>query len=506
MSGPMAKRRKPVRVDKSALDLGEFAGSAAEEQTAELSWRQDRSKSLSDWTIVVKPEAGGRDHTYHVHKAMIGAGARAAKYFHRCFDSSMAEALNSTSTLTLLPSAIEAFPLYLDFAYTGELEATTDSVCALMHMGDYLDCRALFDAAIAFAKEDIHFNNSAVYLREASLYRGNLEKTMAFAFKLCTENLCEIILEGEDDTLYDLSPEDFLKVVQKGKGSCSAGGEELSICVAKYCRGPYADDVDAKLLSALTEHITKVDPTEAYALLGLAEKLQPPVKKGPTLSARCIAACAENWEQAILPKLEAAPATVQRSKAKAKRGRAESSSAPLGQDVPDAIQIKILEGALVAAAGSLKEKDKEKDEEVKKWKRLMMEVSHLKHQKADALRLVERFKRVPHTFQPNGMQDQNLAEYTFAPDDHATYLHQHAGSSAGQPLLLARHAHRGPWGLASSSRKYGQVRPSSYPVVSRTSGELSATVSGSGSGWVYTAAGSWGRDVPSVKRAMFYFE
>ena len=124
----MAKRRKTVRVDKSALDLGEFAGSAAEEQPAELSWRQDRSKSLSDWTIVVKPEAGGRDHTFHVHKAMIGAGARAAKYFHRCFDSSMAEAVNSTSTLTLLPSAVEAFPIYLDFAYTGELEPTDGHV------------------------------------------------------------------------------------------------------------------------------------------------------------------------------------------------------------------------------------------------------------------------------------------------------------------------------------------------------------------------------------------
>ena len=107
----MAKRRKPIRVDTSALDLGEFAGGAADEQPAELSWRQDRSKSLSDWTIVVKPEAGGRDHTFHVHKAMIGAGARAAKYFHRCFDSSMAEAVNSTSTLTLLPSAVEAFAL-----------------------------------------------------------------------------------------------------------------------------------------------------------------------------------------------------------------------------------------------------------------------------------------------------------------------------------------------------------------------------------------------------------
>lgn len=476
----MAKRRKPIRVNKSALDLGEFAGSAAEEQPAELSWRQDRSKSLSDWTIVVKPEAGGRDHTFHVHKAMIGAGARAAKYFHRCFDSSMAEALNSTSTLTLLPTAIEAFPLYLDFAYTGELNCTTDTVCALMHMGDYLDCRALFDAAIAFAKEDIHFHNSAVYLREASLYRGNLEKTMAFAFKLCTENLCEIILEGEDDTLYDLSPEDFLKVVQKGKGSCSAGGEELSICVAKYCRGPYADDVDAKLLSALTEHITKVDPTEAYALLGLAEKLQPSVKKGPTLSARCIAACAENWEQAILPKLEAAPATVQRSKAK--RGRAETSSAPLGQDVPDAIQIKILEGALVAAAGSLKEKDKEKDEEVKKWKRLMVEVENLKRQKADTLRLIQRFKRVPHTFQPNGMQDRDMAEYTCAPDDRATYVHSH-------PY----------YAMPSQSRKYGQVRPSTYPVVSPSTGEVG--VWNNGNGWLYPA-----ERPGDLKRAMFYFE
>ena len=249
--------------------------------------------------------------------------------------------------------------------------------------------------------------------------------------------------------------------------------------MAKYCRGPYADDVDAKLLSALTEHITTVDPTEAYALLGLAEKLQPSVKKGPTLSARCIAACAENWEQAILPKLEAAPATVQRSKAKAKRGRAESSSAPLEQDVPDAIQIRILEGALVAAAGSLKEKDEEVKKVDQRVKRLMFEMEQLKRQKTDAILLIERFKRVPHTFRPNGMHDQDLAPYTFAPNDSTAY-----------------HPH-GYYG--SASRTYGRVAPTPYPVVTRNSGEVTASVLGANNGWVYPAGSSG-------KHAMFYFE
>jgi hypothetical protein len=67
---------------------------------------------------------------YHVHKNMLGAGSQQSEYFKSVFrggGASMREGDCQTTELELEPSAAEAFPIFLDFAYTGELEVTTES-------------------------------------------------------------------------------------------------------------------------------------------------------------------------------------------------------------------------------------------------------------------------------------------------------------------------------------------------------------------------------------------
>ena len=331
----------PPPVKESAF--GAYVGGAADVEAAPLSWRQDKTQSFSDWTIVVKHD-GGDDKTFHVHKNVLAAGLRPSSYFARCFQSSMAEAASSTTTLTLQQSSAEAFPIYLDFAYTGTLNATSESACALLHVADYLGCRALLEATAAFSAADLTWKTSAIYLREASLYR--LEEPEAAAFKLCAVTFTYI-----DDSLFELPPELFLRVVRAWQLPLSV--RAVSACVAKYCRGPHADAVNAELLAALTKNITAVDPTEAYALLELAVQHKPTVSKGPTLAARCIAACTENWQTAILPILRSADAaiaapdeTVQR---KRRRGEEEAPN-PLGRIVPEAMQIEMLSAALLVAS------------------------------------------------------------------------------------------------------------------------------------------------------------
>ena len=60
----------------------------------------------------------------------------------------MRENTSMTTTLELDDSAADAFPVYLDFAYSGELDGIDSaSATALLHLADYLACPAL-DAAV----------------------------------------------------------------------------------------------------------------------------------------------------------------------------------------------------------------------------------------------------------------------------------------------------------------------------------------------------------------------
>ena len=79
---------------------------------------------------MVKQDGGDGENFYNVHKTMLAAGLRPSSYFVRCFNSSMAESASCTTTLTLQQSSAAAFPIYLDFAYTGELNATSATACA----------------------------------------------------------------------------------------------------------------------------------------------------------------------------------------------------------------------------------------------------------------------------------------------------------------------------------------------------------------------------------------
>ena len=59
------------RLTKRAFDFGDYNAAAEEEESHQLSWRDDPEESLSDWTIVVS--SAGEESTFHVHKAMLAA-------------------------------------------------------------------------------------------------------------------------------------------------------------------------------------------------------------------------------------------------------------------------------------------------------------------------------------------------------------------------------------------------------------------------------------------------
>ena len=169
------------------FDFGEYSEAAEAAPSKLLSWRDDPEESLSDWTIVVS--SAGEEFTYHVHKAMLAAGAQPSDYFKSVFTgggSGMREGSSQTTRLDLEDSAAAAFPAYLDFVYTGELAVTSESATALLHLAGSLRCHQLHNVVTQFMQDDLCGKNAALYLAEAERY--SLEKVAAAALSACASH------------------------------------------------------------------------------------------------------------------------------------------------------------------------------------------------------------------------------------------------------------------------------------------------------------------------------
>ena len=346
-----------------SFDFGEFSVPTEDGEPQRLSWRDDPERSLSDWTIIVT--CGARTQTFNVHKVMLAAGVQLSEYFKSVFTGGgrdLREGISKTTgtTLELEETAADAFPHYLDFAYTGELNATSLTATALLHLANYLRCRQLHCAVTKFMQGDLCGTNASLYLAEAERY--SLEKVAAAALPVCAVSI------DKDDYLMALPPTLFCRVVGSPDRTCPS--EVLSTLVVQYCRGPNGASVNGTFLDEVTKP-EMISPDSALTLIELTVQHKPP--NASSLFERCTHACAIHWRDSLLPTLvkaaareaaEDANATVQRQK----RRRAEeptviavapeSASAlgstftftALGSTIPDTLQVKLLSEALKVAA------------------------------------------------------------------------------------------------------------------------------------------------------------
>ena len=396
-SVPMATVEPVESSGSKPFDFGEYSTTQEEDGEHPLSWRDDPEKSLSDWTIIIA-KADQSNSTYHVHKAILAAGARSSDYFKSVFrgaGSGMREGDDRTSRLELENSAADAFPAYLDFAYFGgKLFAHTESATALLHLANYLRCRALHNAVTEFMQGNLNGDTAALYLAEAELY--SLDKVSAVALPLCAAALPT----ARPELVLALPPPLFQRVVLAPERICTS--EKLSKLVAQYCRGPHAESVDGPFLTSMSSSalLPSIDPTEALSLLELAVTHTP--KTG--LEERCIAAAANHWQQALIPVLatqaaQASPATDHKSKRhRGTDNASEEEVAPvvarepeLGSAIPDMIKVTLLAASLKAAHASL---EAEKAARAARESELSKQISDLTQSKNKADHELRRFTRI----------------------------------------------------------------------------------------------------------------
>jgi hypothetical protein len=206
-----------------ARKYGEFA----EVEVVPLSWRGDPSETLSDFTIDVISD-GKPSTRYPVHRCLLAVGERACQYFARLFSPrsgiQLAEVNDGCLKLPLSDAEAEAFPVFLDFVYGGELSLTRSSAPAMLHMASYLGCKALHDSTVDFIGNDITPSTAPLYLTGAENF-GLGELTQA-ALELCNKNL-EL---ADIEEISKLEPDLMIRVIQT---AAAANREHASAAQAR---------------------------------------------------------------------------------------------------------------------------------------------------------------------------------------------------------------------------------------------------------------------------------
>ena len=411
-----------------SFDFGEFSVPTEDGEPQRLSWRDDPERSLSDWTIIVT--CGARTQTFNVHKVMLAAGVQLSEYFKSVFTGGgrdLREGISKTTTLELEETAANAFPHYLDFAYTGELNATSLTATALLHLANYLRCRQLHCAVTKFMQGDLCGTNASLYLAEAERY--SLEKVAAAALPVCAASI------DKDDYLMALPPTLFCRVVGSPDRTCPS--EVLSTLVVQYCRGPNGASVNGTFLDEVTkpEMMPTISPDSALTLIELTVQHKPP--NASSLFERCTHACATHWRDSLLPTLEKAAAreaeavanaTVQRQK----RRRAEeptviavapeSASAlgstftytALGSTIPDTLQVKLLSEALKVAADEATRASELLADAAKRQNELTAQLNRAVRKCEQLKAELGRFKRIPITETMGVVEESKLEQVTYS--------------------------------------------------------------------------------------------
>lgn len=135
-----------------------------ESTTTQAAWRLE---SFSDWTIIVKyltscfsTEEGGshvgsqawKTDTYNVHRCYIAVVPRPCSYFSGIMTSgAFQEGGVKTTEVIVDELTAKAFPKFLDFIYTGKVEADGDSIIPLRWLAKYFGNDSIGPHLEAFA-------------------------------------------------------------------------------------------------------------------------------------------------------------------------------------------------------------------------------------------------------------------------------------------------------------------------------------------------------------------
>lgn len=353
---------------KMPYNLGSFHTATAAERAKKpgvLSWRLPQEESFSDWTIeieateneggqtnpvsVVTPPSSKKTRsskrrkvasgssvdksfltTYHVHKAILGVGARCSDYFVNLFlTNSMEESVNQKSHIALDKVAAKSMPVMLDFMY-GKAIVVSDPVeaVALRHLSTYFAIGELFETVNeTFIQKNLSIETAFIYMQEASKYQD--DALLDAAITCVAENIdesCEVV----KPEILRMPVDWFGKMLEK----CPEISDEvLDITIAYIKEKP--EGLNSKNVADWLERVTYVDSAQCLSLLHIAVDH----KMDLSLKEKCASEYSSQWSQLL--------------SSDASKSSNGSNDACYGS-LPDSEKVLVLEAALRRAGSDFK--------------------------------------------------------------------------------------------------------------------------------------------------------
>jgi hypothetical protein len=322
-SGGKLKRTNPF------FSVGTHAdGFHDENMPLPLSWRDDPSISLSDWTIVASLTSSAHDEstsnkdnvyddgdgqidrkneqtnktatenslprTYHVHRTVLGAGSRQCQYFSSLFQqvSCLEHATNTSQLKFSSLEELDGFEIFLDFLYTGVYMEAGHNAVVSRHLALYFQCQAFMSQVNHFIARDLTPDRAAWYLIEATKYAD--DRLIRGATQLCAHYFVDVT------DLNSLSTSMFLSILKSPQLKCCS--RVLSLKVNSYLSSLPNEDITAQLLHELTrvEIMPELDSVAARGILRILKQVDTSEQKAwsslQNLARRCAdAISSEGW-------------------------------------------------------------------------------------------------------------------------------------------------------------------------------------------------------------------
>ena len=141
-----------------------------------ISWRSSPKDSFSDWRVEITHKETGKVDVYHLHRNILGYGARKSEYFAAQFQGDrVVSRYSSTDTPKVtkldLPQAwAEMFPMVLDFVYYNReqaLKLTAHRSCAMYRWAEFLGIPALKSTIVDFYNKNLTIKNFGRFVASA---------------------------------------------------------------------------------------------------------------------------------------------------------------------------------------------------------------------------------------------------------------------------------------------------------------------------------------------------
>lgn len=264
-----------------------------------VTWRDPRSKSLSDWIIVVLHNDTFDKDSYNVHQRALAVGDRSSDYFARLFQNNEAGS-SSESVLVLGTAEVEAFPHVLDYVYSGMMpKLNMKSAFSIFVLAKELEIHSLRQLVLRFYHESISKDSIGCFVQVAHEFED--EALLLAAVECCSKELraMDVTLAGK------LKPELLHQAILKCHSLPeSQRCDDASIChVVAECLQAHAKSLTRDQLQQLTHPgiLSSIDAVAAVKILALERKLynRDHAADPPTilLRKRCVTSITRDWKR-----------------------------------------------------------------------------------------------------------------------------------------------------------------------------------------------------------------